>query len=72
MRSIPDLRGLWIDEGNRFAKVYRILSKEYLRKHSLPTIFNSKITCLTKHLKYHRKIEQSVEDPANFTNMKDY
>jgi len=56
MSSIADLRSLWLDEDNKFAKIYRILSKEYLRKHSLVYIFNSRVTSLSKHIKYRNKI----------------
>jgi hypothetical protein len=56
MGSIAALRGLWMEDGNKFAKVFRILSKQYLRKHSLSYIFNSRISCLLKHMKYRNKI----------------
>ena len=72
MGSIADLRNLWIGSSNKFAKVYRIISKHYMRKHSLSGIFNSQITCLYKHLKYVKKISESINDPEHFTNMKDY
>lgn len=72
MSSIADLRNLWLDDYNKFAKVYRILSKEYLRKHSLVYIFNSRVTSLAKHIKYRNKIEKSIESPSDFTSMKEY
>lgn len=37
------LRSLWLEEENPFAKAYRMLSMEYLRKHCLPYIFNSRV-----------------------------
>ena len=72
MSSIADLRGLWLDSHNRYAKAFRIISKEYMRKHNLGHIFRSKVQYLYKHLKYSNKINYSLEDPINFTNMKDY
>jgi hypothetical protein len=54
--SIADLRSLWVDEENNFSKVYRVLSKEYIRKHSLSYIFNSRVTSVNKHIKYRHKI----------------
>lgn len=56
MGSIADLRSLWLERNNQFAKAYRILSKEYLRKHSLEYTFNSRVTTVCKHLKYRNKI----------------
>lgn len=43
INTIAELRSLWIEEENKFAKVLRILSAIYLRKYSLNHIFNSRV-----------------------------
>lgn len=63
LNTISELRSLWINSENKFAKAYRILSAEYLRKHSLSYIFNSRVENFHKHIKYRYKIIQSVEHP---------
>lgn len=35
LNTISQLRAMWMEEENEYARVYRILSLEYLRKHSL-------------------------------------
>jgi hypothetical protein len=72
LNSISQLRGLWTEEENRFAKAYRILSMEYLRKHSLGYIFNSRVNNHYRHIKYRYKIIQSVQHPHTFTCMKEF
>ena len=63
MKCIADLRDLWIGKENKYAKIYRILSKYYLRKYYLSTIFSSKVRYLSKHLKYYKKFMRSVDEP---------
>jgi hypothetical protein len=70
--SIAKLRSLWLDSENRFAKVFRIISKEYLRKHALSYIFNSRVVNITKHVKYRQIIEKGIDRPESFTHMKEY
>ena len=43
LNTIMQLRSLWVDEENPFAQAYRTLTMEYLRKHCLPYIFNSRV-----------------------------
>lgn len=63
---------MWTDGDNRFARAFRIFSGEYLRKHSLSYIFNSRVENFHKHIKYRYKIMQSVAAPADFTCMKEF
>jgi len=64
------LRSLWIDAENPFARVFRIISKEYLRKHCLGYIFNSRVINIRKHIKYRHIIEKSIAKPESLTHMK--
>jgi len=50
INSIADLRWLW--NGNEFSEPIRILSYEFMRKHSLPYIFKSRIKNHLTHIKY--------------------
>jgi hypothetical protein len=70
--SMAKLRSLWIDAENPYAKVFRIISKEYVRKHSLAYIFNSRVVNIARHIKYRYIIECSIANPARFTHMKEY
>lgn len=54
--SIAQLQWLWSGHDNPYAKTYRILSLEYLRKHSLAYIFNSRVNIFGKHIKYRSKM----------------
>jgi hypothetical protein len=63
LSSIAQLQWLWGDSDNPFGKVYRVLSMEYLRKHSLAYIFNSRVNIHSKHLKYRYKMAESVGNP---------
>jgi hypothetical protein len=35
INTIAELRSLWLEEENKYGKIFRILSSLYLRKHSL-------------------------------------
>ncbi len=72
LNTISQLRAIWMEEENEFAKAYRILSIEYLRKHSLEYIFNSRVENFYKHIKYRYKVIESVSDPMAFTCMKEF
>lgn len=72
LNTISQLRAMWMEEENEFARAYRVLSLEYLRKHSLPYIFNSRVENFYKHIKYRYKIIESVSDPTAFTCMKEF
>lgn len=72
LKSIEQMRSLWLEEKNSHAKVYRIITAYYFRKHSLPYIFNSRVENYPVHLKYRYKIMEGVSDPNNFSRMKEY
>jgi hypothetical protein len=71
LKSIQQLKSLWLEE-NPFCKAYRIISIEYLRRHSLKYIFNSRVENFGNHIKYRYRIIESVGDPKNFTVMKEF
>jgi hypothetical protein len=64
------MKSLWLEEDNKFHKAFRILSSQYLRKHSLHHIFNSRVNNHALHLKYVRKLIKSIEDPEQFITLK--
>ena len=72
INTIADLRALWLEGENPFAKAMRIISSKYVRQHSLSHIFNSRVENHKKHIKYRYKILQGIEDPLKFTQMKDF
>ena len=72
INTIAELRSLWIEEENEFAKALRILSTIYLRKHSLNHIFNSRVENHSKHIKYRQKMIKVIENPKEFTYIKDF
>lgn len=72
VNSIAQLQWLWGGQDNPYAKVYRILSLEYLRKHCLPYIFNSRVNVYAKHIKYRFRMLEGVAKPDNFTRMKEF
>jgi hypothetical protein len=43
INTILQLRSLWLEGESLYAQAYRIFTAEYLRKHSLPYIFNSRV-----------------------------
>lgn len=42
----------------------------YLRKHCLEHIFNSRVENFTRHIKYRYRIIEAVRDPESFTRIK--
>lgn len=72
LNTIEQLRSLWLDARNPHARAYRVLSMEYLRKHCLPYIFNSRVENVHKHIKYRYKMAEGVRDPLRFTHMKEF
>lgn len=72
LNTIAQLRAIWTDDENEYAQAWRILSFEYLRKHSLAYIFNSRVENYAKHIKYRYKIIESVKRPQAFTCMKEF
>ncbi len=61
INSIADLRWLWSD--NKYSEVVRILSYEFMRKHSLPYIFRSRIKNYLTHVKYREKFMEGLRRP---------
>lgn len=56
MYSVSDLRRLWIGENNKYAKILRMFSMNFLRKHSYKYIFHSRIKMHQRNLKFRQKI----------------
>ena len=69
--SICELQQVWSGKG-RISKAFRMLSMEYLRKHCLWHIFNSRVNIYGRHIKYRHRMIESVADPDNFTRMKEF
>jgi hypothetical protein len=57
------LRELWLPEGNECHKVFRIISMEYIRKHSLNHIFYSRVVNYKIHNKYRRRFYDILKNP---------
>lgn len=72
INSIADLRALWLEAENRFAEPTRILSLIFLKKHSLPYIFHSRVTNYEGHIKYRYRLMEALKDPQNFTSIKSF
>ena len=70
VNSIADLRSLWVDEENPFAKTTRILSGIFLKRHSLSYIFNSRVTNFQGHIKYRYRLIEALREPKQFTSIK--
>lgn len=63
INSISELRSLWIESDNKYAKAFRIISNLYLKRYSLHHIFNSRVQDFSKHLKYRNKMAQVLKNP---------
>jgi hypothetical protein len=70
LNSIADLRSLWLDGENLFAKPIRILSLIFLKRYSLTYIFNSRVTNFQGHIKYRYRMIEALRNPNNFTSIK--
>lgn len=70
VNSIADLRSLWVEEENPFAKATRILSGIFLKRHSLCYIFNSRVTNYQGHIKYRYRLIEALKEPTKFTSIK--
>lgn len=68
IHTISAIRYLW--QNHPFAKAFRILSCEYLRKHNLQHIFNSRVFKHSVYLKYQEKLMKSMENPKEFESIK--
>jgi hypothetical protein len=69
VHSISDLRALWIDS-NPFGRAFRVVSFEYLRRHYLRKVFNSRIENQALHLKYRQRLLEALAHPEEFTALK--
>lgn len=74
INSIADLRKMWGegDYDNKMKKCFRMLSHDFMRRHCLMYIFNSRVKNFGTHIKYRRKIISGIEKPSDFTNIKEY
>lgn len=70
VNSIADLRSLWLDSENPFAKATRILSNIFLKKYSMSYIFNSRVTNYQGHIKYRYRLIEALREPKQFTSIK--
>lgn len=68
--TIMELKLLWLSEGNQFHRAFRIISLEYLRKHSLNHVFNSRVINYKTHIKYRKKMYEILENPQEFNSIK--
>lgn len=64
IHTISAIRYLW--QQHPFRQAFRMLSCEYLRKHNLSHIFNSRITKHGIYLKYQTKLMKSLQKPHEF------
>jgi len=55
INTIANLRDLWVDF--KYSRCMRILSNQFLRKHALQYIFNSRISNFTSHVKYRKRLQ---------------
>jgi hypothetical protein len=67
--AISDLRQLW-SAPTALSRAFRVISFEYLRKHCLETVFNSRIEKKSLHVKYRRKLLEALGNPKDFTSLK--
>ena len=58
INTIANLRDLWIDFTH--SKCMRVLSNQFLRKHALHYIFNSRICNYTSHIKYRKRLQEAI------------
>jgi len=74
MGSIQTLRKMWGSENleNNMKKCFRILSFRFMREHCLDYIFSSKVKDVGVHVKYRRKIMEGIQNPVNFTFIKEF
>jgi len=60
INSIAELRQLWIEGGNNYDKVFRILSHHYLRRGCFERTFNSRVQNYRVHLKYRKVLLEGL------------
>jgi hypothetical protein len=56
----------------KYASSMRLLSNQFLRRHSLSYIFNSRISNISPHVKYRYKLIEAIKKPIEFSYIKDY
>lgn len=73
INSISGLRSFWGDEDNPvLAKITRIVSNLFFRRHSYEYIFNSKVTDYSNHTKYRTRLVEALRNPEGFVSIKQY
>jgi hypothetical protein len=74
INSIEGLKRMWGYDNldHKIKKCIRILSYEFMRKNCLQYIFHSKVQNYKTHIKYRQKLIEGIENPASFSNIKDY
>ena len=70
IHTISAVRYLW--QNHPFSKAFRILSCEYLRKHNLQHVFNSRVVKYDIYLRYQNKMRKSMQNPSEFESIKDF
>ena len=70
INTIRDIRCMWTH--GVFGKAIRILSYQFLRKHALSYIFNSRVKNHSTHVKYRNKLMDGLRNPECFNNIKDF
>jgi hypothetical protein len=70
INTIADLRKMWMEF--KYCEVIRVVSLLFLRKYSLPYIFNSRIKSRECHVKYKRRLQEALANPGQFQHIKDY
>lgn len=61
INTIADLRYLWLS--SKYAKIMRILSNKFLRQYGFNYVFNSRVSNITVHLKYRRRLADAIVKP---------
>ena len=73
MTKIEDLKNMWVDNAeNIYSYPLRVITENFLRKHALSWIFNSRIEDKKAPIKYRMKLREGVRNPENFANLKSY
>ena len=70
IHTISGIRYLW--QHHPMSKPIRIMCCEYLRKHNLRHVFNSRVMKYGVYLRYQEKIMRSMEKPHDFESIKDF
>ena len=68
INTIADLRKLWTNFEH--AKLIRIFSNIFLRKYGYQYVFNSRVSNVTVHLKYRKRLADAIKNPEEFVHIK--